>query len=79
MFNGLLARKCIKFMDLYEQPIELNSMENNNGVTYLDSKEVQICKPITVVSFSFTQTLYQYTIRKLFLIILFFVVIIFLQ
>ncbi|KAE9525051.1 hypothetical protein AGLY_014465 [Aphis glycines] len=25
-------------------------MENSNGVTYLDSSEVQICKPITVVN-----------------------------
>lgn len=46
----LLARECVKFVDLYEQLIELSSMENSNGVTCLDSKKVQICKSITVVN-----------------------------
>jgi len=41
-------------MVLYVQSAELKTMEKDNEITF-DSDEIQIYKPIAVVSFTFTQ------------------------
>jgi len=41
-------------VDLYVQPAELKTMEKGNEITF-DSDDIQIYKPIAVVSLKFTQ------------------------
>jgi len=61
MYNCVQLRiypthKYIKCIDLYVRPTESKTMEKRNEIKF-DSDEIQIYKPITVVSFPLTQPL----------------------